>query len=527
MSLPICRFFLNGHCKLKSQCPKSHKILTCFLGPYCKSSSCSLRHPKNCENFRLNSCNYPSCNHFHPPVQFWYNHTLLPPIVHPPNQPPYHPPSGLPHSTYPSPTPPPSHVPLQPTYSSELGLLKTKVQQLVTELESIKSNIQTQNHENGSSEDVTVNDILTIKEENQDITTGSTSTDIQEGAGSAPHSPENNKEKVSTTDLQSKFLDLEAELQEFMKRIDQDKEINTKLITFTLKAEEWQMTLDNLTTSAQGLEGRVTSDVDNRFKGLEIKIQQVCQQEVVNYLSGANGGIDLEKVLRGIPSDINCMKTSRQAAGITQIISKNNDVTEDVFDNSPNIANQEMAERFNNWNDSMGRQVAGITKRINTLEEHMIGQCNNNDLTAEDVFDSFKTASITEEIAVIQHYLKRRKANQKKVYAVEKKKVYARERKLSKRIKQTEKKVFIHLEHRVRQCENSSACNTYMLDHIKDGVYDCLLDEGLPHPTYTEFKQRLQKFNNNISECNEEILKAKPHHWFHAPFNPALEAVLR
>ena len=177
MSLPICKFFLNGHCKLKSQCPNSHKILTCFLGPYCKSSSCSLRHPKNCENFRLNSCNYPSCNHFHPPVQLWYNHTLLPPIVHPPNQPPYHPPSGLPHSTYPSPTPPPSHVPLQPTYSSELGLLKTKVQQLVTELESIKSNIQTQNHENGSSENVTVNGIPTIQEENQDTTTGNVRMD--------------------------------------------------------------------------------------------------------------------------------------------------------------------------------------------------------------------------------------------------------------------------------------------------------------------------------------------------------------
>ena len=177
MSLPICKFFLNGHCKLKSQCPKSHKILTCFLGPYCKSSSCSFRHPKNCENFLLNGCNYPSCNHFHPPAQLWYNHTLLPPIVHPPNQPPYHPPSGLPHSTYPSPTPPPSHVPLQPTYSSELGLLKTKVQQLVTELESIKSNIQTQNHENGSSENVTVNGIPTIQEENQDTTTGNVRMD--------------------------------------------------------------------------------------------------------------------------------------------------------------------------------------------------------------------------------------------------------------------------------------------------------------------------------------------------------------
>ena len=53
----------------------------------------------------------------------------------------------------------------------------------MTELESIKSNIQTQDHENGSSENVTVNDILTI----QDTTTGSAPTDIQEeGAGSDP-----------------------------------------------------------------------------------------------------------------------------------------------------------------------------------------------------------------------------------------------------------------------------------------------------------------------------------------------------
>ena len=88
-------------------------------------------------------------------------------------------------------------------------------------------------------------------------------------------------------------------------------------------------------------------------------------------------------------------------------------------------------------------------------------------------------------------------------------------------------KQFKHLDNRVKQCENSSACNTYMLECIKYGVYDCLLDKGLPHPSYTEFKQRLQNFNNRISDCSETILKAKPHHWFHANFNPALEAVLR
>ena len=158
MSLPICKFFLNGHCKLKSQCPKSHKILTCFLGPYCKSSSCSLRHPRNCENFLLNVCNYPSCNHFHPPAPLWYNNNLLPPTVHPPHHPPYH---------------PPSHVPFQPTYNSELDALKTTVQQLVTVLESIKSNSQPQYHEN------------------------------EEGAGSAPCSPESDTENILSAPVDS------------------------------------------------------------------------------------------------------------------------------------------------------------------------------------------------------------------------------------------------------------------------------------------------------------------------------------
>ena len=47
----------------------------------------------------------------------------------------------------------------------------------MTELESIKSNIQTQDHENGSSENVTVNGIPTIQEENQDTTTGNVRMD--------------------------------------------------------------------------------------------------------------------------------------------------------------------------------------------------------------------------------------------------------------------------------------------------------------------------------------------------------------
>ena len=144
------------------------------------------------------------------------------------------------------------------------------------------------------------------------------------------------------------------------------------------------------------------------------------------------------------------------------------------------------------------RQIAGITQRINKLEEQLMGECNNdltprsnNVMVTQDVFDTFhKTASITEKIA-------------------------------------EQFKQFKYLKDRVIKCEDSSACNTYMLEIIKQGVHYWLLDKGLPHPSYTEFKQQLQEFNNNISECSEEILKAKPHHWDHAVFNPALEAVLR
>ena len=78
---------------------------------------------------------------FSSPPHLLHNHPIFPP--------------GLPHSPYPP--PPPSQVPLQPTItnSSELDLLKTKVQQLVTdtaamhaELETIKNNIDIVRGEN-------------------------------------------------------------------------------------------------------------------------------------------------------------------------------------------------------------------------------------------------------------------------------------------------------------------------------------------------------------------------------------------
>ena len=176
-----------------------------------------------------------------------------------------------------------------------------------------------------------------------------------------------------------KFLDNTVIWSEQLEALSKHSEQQAKLVTDMVGTLEEEMeelrtkvnkiiakesTLDNLTTNAQDLEGRVTSEVDNRFKSLELKIQQVCKQEVVDYLSRANGGIDLEKVLRGIPSDINCMKTSRQAAGITQIISKNNDVTEDVFDNSPNIAMQVAEEESETQS---GARVDNLEKMVKQL----------------------------------------------------------------------------------------------------------------------------------------------------------------
>ena len=61
------------------------------------------------------------------------------------------------------------------------------------------------------------------------------------------------------------------------------------------------------------------------------------------------------------------------------------------------------------------RQIAGITQRINKLEEQLMGECNNdltprsnNVIVTEDVFDTFhKTASITEKIAEIEQESKK------------------------------------------------------------------------------------------------------------------------
>ena len=94
---------------------------------------------------------------------------------------------------------------------------------------------------------------------------------------------QNLEEKVSITDLQSKLLGFETELEEYRKRACQDKQITTKLTTFIQMAEEWHMTLNDLTNTTQGLEEKVTSNVHNWFKDLELKMQQ----KVEDYLSRA------------------------------------------------------------------------------------------------------------------------------------------------------------------------------------------------------------------------------------------------
>merc|ERR1711954_69548 len=103
------------------------------------------------------------------------------------------------------------------------------------------------------------------------------------------------------------------------------------------------------------------------------------------------------------------------------------------------------------------------------LEEQMVGKCNN-DLTprnyevTEDIFDNSPyIASITEEIAVIQHYLKRRRANQNKARKIEKKKEYAREKKLRKKV----------------------VANTYMLHSVIKAIQ---LTQY--YPEYSEFKHQ-------------------------------------
>jgi len=102
------------------------------------------------------------------------------------------------------------------------------------------------------------------------------------------------------------------------------------------------------------------------------------------------------------------------------------------------ISKMEMADRIINLENANTLLATGDANLNDRLDQ--VGQCNNdltprnNDVT-EDVFDnSHNIASITEKIAVIQHYLKRRRANQNKARKIEKKKESAREKKLRKKV---------------------------------------------------------------------------------------------
>ena len=69
------------------------------------------------------------------------------------------------------------------------------------------------------------------------------------------------------------------------------------------------------------------------------------------------------------------------------------------------ISNME-GNRLEDANTLLATGDVNLTDRLDNLEK-MVGQCNNY-LTTEDVFDSFKTAPLTEKIAEIQNDLKRR-----------------------------------------------------------------------------------------------------------------------
>ena len=61
----LCKFFLYGHCKRKSNCEKSHNVETCAMGRRCRKLLCQRRHPKDC--VYGNQCGFKSCNHLRPP----------------------------------------------------------------------------------------------------------------------------------------------------------------------------------------------------------------------------------------------------------------------------------------------------------------------------------------------------------------------------------------------------------------------------------------------------------------------------
>ena len=229
MSSRNCKFHKKGHCRAKTSCIFNHIIPHCPQGRFCpQKSDCQFRHVKICPLFP--KCHYPICSYYHPPPSLALQ---IPPLFpHPPpnllDNPPILP-------TRPALPPPILQTPAHPGWG-EPGMDTEK------------------NCQNTA--------IVTHQEEAKNL---------------------DNKQKVSIKDLQSKLLGFEAELEEYRKRACQDKQITTKLTTFIQMAEEWQTTLNDLTNTTQGLEKKVTSNVHNWFKDLELKMQQ----KVEGYLSGA------------------------------------------------------------------------------------------------------------------------------------------------------------------------------------------------------------------------------------------------
>ena len=72
-------------------------------------------------------------------------------------------------------------------------------------------------------------------------------------------------------------------------------------------------------------------------------------------------------------------------------------------------------------------------------------------------------------------------------------------------------KKFKHLDDKVIQLKNNSDSNTYMLDSIIQEVYYTLLDNGLPHPSYTEFKHQLQNFLKKLKVHQKSARKQAKH----------------
>ena len=93
----------------------------------------------------------------------------------------------------------------------------------------------------------------------------------------------------------------------------------------------------------QKLEEKVDSD-DKRFKDLEQKIQQ----EVMDFLSGANGSIYIEKVMKNASSEIIGIKTSQQkiaenittnAKLITKLQNRIDEIEKDTMEKTQSLVN--------------------------------------------------------------------------------------------------------------------------------------------------------------------------------------------